>query len=176
MVVSLNTPQEMVAKPPEDLSVWLYCVIRDAQRLNDPPVSLSATEPQLLLLPLRLHYPMTTVTNRGTRAGDEAVYAGQGAAIISQPTHPTQHGFIGRIHRHGRGIEDGSCWIPGAWMSRWHTQQSLSPSSHGTPYFSMVLKMKPDAQATLVHKATESNKSASDHSSRSDPRDSVAVR
>jgi hypothetical protein len=64
MVVSLNTPQEMTAKPAEGLSVWLYRVIRDEQRLNDPPVRLSATELQPQPLPLRLHYLMTPVTNK----------------------------------------------------------------------------------------------------------------
>jgi len=64
MVVSLNTPQEMAAKPAEGISVWLYRVIRDDQRLNDPPVRLSATELQPSPLPLRLHYLMTPVTNK----------------------------------------------------------------------------------------------------------------
>ena len=36
MVVSLATPQEMNEKPAEGLSVWLYRIIRDEQRLNDP--------------------------------------------------------------------------------------------------------------------------------------------
>ena len=64
MVVSLNTPQEMVGKPAEGLSVWLYRVIRDDQRLNDPHVRLSATELQPPPLPMRLHYLMTPVTNK----------------------------------------------------------------------------------------------------------------
>jgi len=64
MVVSLNTPQEMAEKPAEGISVWLYRVLRDDQRLNDPPVRLSATELQLSPLPLRLHYLMTPVTNK----------------------------------------------------------------------------------------------------------------
>lgn len=66
MVVSLNNPHEMTEKPAEGLSVWLYRIIRDDQRLNDPPVRLSATELQPPPLPLRLHYLMTPVTNPGT--------------------------------------------------------------------------------------------------------------
>lgn len=66
MVVSLNNPHEMTEKPAEGLSVWLYRIIRDDQRLNDPPVRLSATELQPPPLPLRLHYLMTPVTNAGT--------------------------------------------------------------------------------------------------------------
>ena len=42
MVVTLNTPREMSEKPAEGLSIWLYRVIRDDQRLNDPPVRLSS--------------------------------------------------------------------------------------------------------------------------------------
>ena len=66
MVVSLNNPHEMTEKPSEGLSVWLYRIIRDDQRLNDPPVRLSATELQPPPLPLRLHYLMTPVTNSAT--------------------------------------------------------------------------------------------------------------
>ena len=66
MVVSLNTPQEMTEKPAEGLSVWLYRIIRDDQRLNDPPIRISATELQPPPLPLRLHYLMTPVTNEQT--------------------------------------------------------------------------------------------------------------
>ena len=66
MVVSLNTPQEMNAKPAEGLSVWLYRLIRDEQRLNDPPVRISPTELRPPPLPVRLHYLMTPVTNEQT--------------------------------------------------------------------------------------------------------------
>jgi hypothetical protein len=66
MVVSLNTPQEMNEKPSEGLSVWLYRIIRDEQRLNDPPVRISPTELRPPPLPVRLHYLMTPVTNEQT--------------------------------------------------------------------------------------------------------------
>jgi hypothetical protein len=66
MVVSLATPQEMNEKPAEGLSVWLYRIIRDEQRLNDPPVRISATELQPPSLPVRLHYLITPVTNQQT--------------------------------------------------------------------------------------------------------------
>jgi Pvc16 N-terminal domain len=68
MVVSLNTPTEMSEKPAEGLSVWLYRVIRDEQRLNDPPVRVSPTELKPPPLPLRLHYLITPVTSE--RFGD----------------------------------------------------------------------------------------------------------
>ena len=68
MIVSLNTPEEMTEKPAEGLSIWLYRVIRDDQRLNDPPIRISAGELQPAPLPLRLHYLMTPVTS--PRFGD----------------------------------------------------------------------------------------------------------
>jgi hypothetical protein len=68
MVVSLNTPPEMLDKPAEGLSVWLYRIIRDDQRLNDPPIRVSPTELQPPPLPMRLHYLITPVTN--PRTGD----------------------------------------------------------------------------------------------------------
>jgi Pvc16 N-terminal domain len=68
MVVTLNTPREMSEKPAEGLSIWLYRVIRDDQRLNDPPVRSSRTELLPPPLPLRLHYLVTPVTSE--RLGD----------------------------------------------------------------------------------------------------------
>lgn len=68
MVVTLNTPQEMTEKPAQGLSIWLYRVIRDDQRLNDPPVRLSPTELLPVPLPLRLHYLITPITSE--RFGD----------------------------------------------------------------------------------------------------------
>ena len=66
MVVSLNTPNEMTQRPAEGLSVWLYRVMRDDQRLNDPPRRLNATQLEPPPLPVRLHYLMTPVTNERT--------------------------------------------------------------------------------------------------------------
>jgi hypothetical protein len=68
MLVTLNTPQEMSEKPAEGLSVWLYRVMRDENRLNDPPVRVSPTELKPPPLPLRLHYLVTPVTSE--RFGD----------------------------------------------------------------------------------------------------------
>jgi hypothetical protein len=91
MVVSLNTPQEMTEKPAEGISVWLYRVIRDDQRLNDPPVRLSATELQPPPLPLRLHYLMTPVTNKKT--GDpETEQLMLGKVLQSFHSHPVLRG------------------------------------------------------------------------------------
>jgi hypothetical protein len=78
MVVSLNTPEEMTKKPAEGLSVWLYRVIRDEQRLNDRPERISPSQFRQAPLPLRLHYLMTPVTNKKTGdPGTEQVILGK---------------------------------------------------------------------------------------------------
>ena len=64
MIVSLKTPEEMTEKPAEGLSVWLYRVIRDDQRLNDPPERLGPSQLRPPPLPMRLHYLMPPVTNQ----------------------------------------------------------------------------------------------------------------
>lgn len=65
MVVSLNTPEEMSDLGFEGLSVWLYLVVRDDQRLNAPPRRVAA-EQWHRSLPLRLHYLMTPIMERST--------------------------------------------------------------------------------------------------------------
>jgi hypothetical protein len=92
MVVSLNTPQEMTERPAEGLSVWLYRIIRDDQRLNDPPLRISATELQQPPLPLRLHYLITPVTNE--RTGDpetEQLILGKVLQLLH--SHPVLRGM-----------------------------------------------------------------------------------
>lgn len=64
MVVSLNTPKEMEENNQEGVSVWLYRVVRDEQRLNDPPLRISATQLRPPPLPLRLHYLIVPFTSR----------------------------------------------------------------------------------------------------------------
>ena len=46
----------------EGLSLWLYRVLRDDMRLNDPPERLAPTLFRAPPLPLRLHYLITPVT------------------------------------------------------------------------------------------------------------------
>jgi hypothetical protein len=61
MRVSLNTPQEMATDGVEGVSVWLYRVERDDQRLNAPPARVSPNQLAPTPLPLRLHYLVTPV-------------------------------------------------------------------------------------------------------------------
>lgn len=65
--VSLATPQEMMSAGRRGLSVWLYRVVRDENRLNDPPGvrqlptgDVELTPPPL---PLRLHYLLTPLAD-----------------------------------------------------------------------------------------------------------------
>jgi len=91
MVVTMNTPEEMTEKPAEGLSVWLYRIIRDEQRLNDPPTRLSPTELLPPPLPLRLHYLITPITSE--RFGDpetEQIIMGKALQIFY--SHPILRG------------------------------------------------------------------------------------
>jgi hypothetical protein len=68
MVVSLLNPQEMVALPAEGLSLWLYRVIRDEDRINAPAIRETPREMRMTPLPVRLHYLMTPVIEEGMNA------------------------------------------------------------------------------------------------------------
>lgn len=65
MEVSLSDPHEMSATR-QGLSVWLYKVVRDDQRLNALPRRVAADRLEPVPLPLRLHYLMTPITNLDT--------------------------------------------------------------------------------------------------------------
>ena len=65
MRVRLQTPEEMTRNNgQEGLSLWLYRVVRDEERLNDPARRISPTQLQPPPLPMRLHYLATPITNR----------------------------------------------------------------------------------------------------------------
>jgi hypothetical protein len=61
--VSLATPQDMRAAGQQGLSVWLYRIVRDEFRLNEPPVIRPAPGGGVEIvpppLPVRLHYLLT---------------------------------------------------------------------------------------------------------------------
>lgn len=61
--VSLNSPYEMRTQMNvEGLSVWLYRIVRDETRLNQPPRRVGLDQVLPPPLPLRLHYLLTPVT------------------------------------------------------------------------------------------------------------------
>ena len=70
MRVQLQTPSEVTQNAAaEGISLWLYRVVRDEERLNDPPRRISPTQLRPPPLPVKLHYLVTPLTNR-TNQGD----------------------------------------------------------------------------------------------------------
>jgi Pvc16 N-terminal domain len=63
MRVLLQTPSEM-AEDGEGVSLWLYRVVRDEERLNDLPIRIGPDQLRPAPLPMRLHYLLTPLTNR----------------------------------------------------------------------------------------------------------------
>jgi hypothetical protein len=71
MKVALVTPQEMIDNSFEGVSVWLYRVVRDDQRLNSPPERVGRNQIKPPPLPMRLHYLVTPMTASDTAGGSE---------------------------------------------------------------------------------------------------------
>jgi len=67
MLVTLDTPEEMVELSREGVSLWLYRLQRDGETLNQPPRRVGPGELRQPPLPLRLHYLVTPIVNRETR-------------------------------------------------------------------------------------------------------------
>lgn len=72
MQVSLNSPPQMADANAQGLSVWMYRVLRDEERLNDPDLCPAPGLLQPPPLPLRLHYLMTPMTGTGASATETA--------------------------------------------------------------------------------------------------------
>src|SRR5262245_62127969 len=92
MQVRLNTPREMIDANLAGLSVWLYRVIRDEERLNAPP---QRTRPNLLQpppLPVRLHYLVTPITGAQSQIGPETEQVILGKVLQIFHDHPTLRG------------------------------------------------------------------------------------
>jgi hypothetical protein len=107
MVVSLNTPQEMTQNTPQQgVSVWLYRVIRDEQRLNAPPERLGPNQLRYPPLPLCLHYLVTPVIDRnGNRAGPEVEQTVLGKVLQIFHDHPRLRGTDLREDFSGTTVE-----------------------------------------------------------------------
>lgn len=63
MIISLNSPQEMKGLTANGVSVWLYQVARDPERLNMLPERIAPGQLRREPLPLRLHYMVTPVVD-----------------------------------------------------------------------------------------------------------------
>jgi hypothetical protein len=59
--VVLATSEEMAQNGLEGVSLWLYRIVRDDQRLNAPPIRVALNQLQPTPLPVRLHYLVTPV-------------------------------------------------------------------------------------------------------------------
>ena len=92
MVVSLDTPEEMNRRHEEGLSIWLYRVVRDEQRLNDLPVRIDRDHLQPPPLPLRLHYLVTPLTEHATGATTENEQLILGRVLQCLHTRPQLRG------------------------------------------------------------------------------------
>jgi hypothetical protein len=93
MVVSLNTPKEMIDRNVEGVSVWLYRVIRDAERLNTPPMRHDFNQIENTPLPVCLHYlitPIVNTTNAVAGPGTDQAILGKILQIFHD--HPTLRG------------------------------------------------------------------------------------
>jgi hypothetical protein len=92
MVVSLSTPEEMSENNVEGLSVWLYRVARDEERLNQPPDRIAYNQLRRTPLPLRLHYLMTPITASDLAGGPETEQLVLGKVLQVFHDHPLMHG------------------------------------------------------------------------------------
>lgn len=92
MVVTLSTPQEMMRANVEGLSVWLYRLLRDEERLNVPPERIA---PNLLRhppLPVRLHYLLTPLINAQAAGGPQTEQVVLGKVLQAFHDHPVLRG------------------------------------------------------------------------------------
>src|SRR5260221_14252460 len=63
MAVSLRNPEEMTERNHQGLSLWLYRITRDEDRLNEPPIRIAPSLFHVPPLPLRLHHLCTPVAD-----------------------------------------------------------------------------------------------------------------
>ena len=90
MVVSLRNPEEMADKNEQGLSLWLYRVTRDEDRLNDP---LERITPSLFHEPpLPLRYLFTPVVDTSTVNNAEVEQRVLGKVLQSLYGHPVFRG------------------------------------------------------------------------------------
>lgn len=92
MTVSLNNPQEMNDANREGLSLWLYRIVRDDQRLNAPPRRLDPVQHRRPPLPLRLHYLVTPLVGAATPDSPELEQRVLGKVLQSLHDHPIFRG------------------------------------------------------------------------------------
>jgi hypothetical protein len=97
-VVSLANPDEMTAAGESGISLWLYRVVRDEQRLNVPPERIAPDRIRPTPLPVRLHYLVAPVIGiGGAGAPIETRHHILGAVVQTFHEHP----LISGVHLAG---------------------------------------------------------------------------
>lgn len=92
MSVRLNTPFEMTDNNHEGVSIWLYRIVRDDMRLNDPPIRPTPLTLRQPPLPLRLHYLVTPITSRANDGDPETEQYLMGKILQLFQSHPVLRG------------------------------------------------------------------------------------
>jgi hypothetical protein len=92
MTVSLRNPEEMTEKNDQGLSLWLYRITRDEDRLNDPPIRVTPVLFREPPLPLRLHYLCTPVVDPATANNAEIEQRIMGKVVQTFYGHPDFRG------------------------------------------------------------------------------------
>jgi len=99
--VSLETPHEMIEAGRRGLSLWLYRVARDENRLNDPPEvrTLPTGDVEVIPtpLPVRLHYLVTPIAPASPDTEQRIL----GRALQLFHTHPIASGAFLRAELAG---------------------------------------------------------------------------
>src|SRR5262249_59315193 len=84
--------REMGEAGREGLSLWLYRVVRDEQRLNDPPRRLTPMTLMPVPLPVRLHYLVTPITSRQNLGDPDTEQYLLGKVMQCLYSHPVMSG------------------------------------------------------------------------------------
>jgi hypothetical protein len=92
LVVSINNPQEMARAHEEGVSLWMYRVLRDADRLNQPNTRLNPSQSRFPSLPLRLHYLVTPFVRAGQTNSAELEQLVLGKVMQTFHDHPRFRG------------------------------------------------------------------------------------
>jgi hypothetical protein len=92
LIVSITNPQEMSEAHQEGVSLWMYRVIRDADRLNQPNTRLNPRQSRFPSLPLRLHYLVTPFVRAGQANSAELEQRILGKVMQTFNDHPRFRG------------------------------------------------------------------------------------
>jgi hypothetical protein len=87
-----NDPQEMTTAGRQGVSLWLYRILRDDQRLNAPPRRIDATRLEPVPLPLRLYYLVTPVVGLDTANAPGTRQTILGGVLQAFHDHPSFRG------------------------------------------------------------------------------------